>query len=71
MPSHRYEIGERVVASVHGTGTPRRGTVVATLGGVVSGYVWNGEPRYMVRFDGDRGASGPCLVLSPKASDAA
>lgn len=63
MDAQRYELGERVEAVLGAGGSPRPGVVIARLGGVVSRYIWENEERYMVRFDGERGTSGPCVVI--------
>jgi len=61
--TRRYEIGERVIASAHGTGYPRAGVVTARINEGGASYLWNGECRYMVKFDRDHGPSGPCVVF--------
>ena len=58
-----YVAGERVLAFMDGTPSPRLGVVTAVLNANHSRYAWGGNVRYLVRFDGDRGHSGPCTVI--------
>lgn len=68
MDAQRYELGERVEAVTTADDDPRPGVVIARLEGAVSRYLWQGEDRYMVRFDGERCLSGPCSVIRAEAA---
>ena len=56
--ARKWKIGDRVLASLNGTGQPRPGTV--------NGWIaWpDGRREYAVTFDGAQGHSMPCVILS-------
>lgn len=62
MSAKRYEIGDRVRATVGGTGYPLPGVVTGVFDTPGIDVPPFGSRQYLVWFDGSRGPSGPCVV---------
>lgn len=57
------QIGDRVMATIGGTGTPRPGRVTMVMRNGMVAAPWLPETTYMVHFNEHRnGSSGPCIV---------